>query len=226
MASQPPAEASPASSTNYAYDHWDDTRPEAHGYLTPCVLQELSRLPAGARILDLGCGNGAMSVQIHKQGHQVCGLDLSESGVAQARKLLPQFQFEVASVYDDLVQLFGGQFDAVVSLEVVEHLYDPRTYARRIHEALRPGGIAIISTPYHGWAKNILIAALGKHDFHFNPLYDGGHIKFWSRQTLTRLFTDQGFEVLKFIGTGRIPWVWKSMVLVIRRPAAANGSAK
>ena len=50
-------------------------------------------------------------------------------------------------------------------------------------------------------------------DKHANPLWDGGHIKLWSKKNLTHLLTEQGFKVTHFVGYGRITYVWKSMVI-------------
>jgi 2-polyprenyl-3-methyl-5-hydroxy-6-metoxy-1,4-benzoquinol methylase len=101
---------------------------------------------------------------------------------------------------------------------VIEHLYDPRTFIRRVQECLRPGGVLVLSTPYHGYLKNVFIALSAKFDAHVEPLWDGGHIKFWSRSTLTALLEEMGFRVAGFVGVGRIPYLWKSMVLVSYRP--------
>jgi 2-polyprenyl-6-hydroxyphenyl methylase/3-demethylubiquinone-9 3-methyltransferase len=62
------------------------------------------------------------------------------------------------------------------------------------------------------------LAASGKLDAHFTALWDGGHIKFWSRGTLSALLQDAGFEVVAFRGAGRWPWLWKSMLIAARRP--------
>jgi len=182
-------------------------------YLWRPVLGQLAPLPGGGRVLDAGCGNGFFAKQLRERGFDVVGMDLEESGVEHARKLCPDVHFEVASVYDDIAARFG-QFDAVVSLEVIEHLYDPRAFVRRVRECLRPAGLFILSTPYHGYLKNLLIALGGKFDAHVSPLWDGGHIKFWSRRTLTRLLEEEGFRVDAFIGAGRLPGLWKSMILV------------
>jgi 2-polyprenyl-6-hydroxyphenyl methylase/3-demethylubiquinone-9 3-methyltransferase len=57
---------------------------------------------------------------------------------------------------------------------------------------------------------------MGKMDSHFNPLWDYGHIKFWSKKTLTRLFDEAGLGVTQFHRAGRIPILGKSMVLVLQ----------
>src|SRR5207244_287039 len=84
-----------------------------------------------------------------------------------------------------LERLGEEPFDSVVSAEVIEHLYTPRDFARGCFAALKPGGKFLCTTPYHGYLKNILICVLNQFDNHFNPLRDGGHIKFWSLKTLT-----------------------------------------
>ena len=176
-------------------------------------------IPAGATVLDAGCGNGAFAGMLAGAGYDVAGVDLSESGIANARRTYPDVPFERASVTDDLAAVFGRQFNTVTSLEVVEHLYDPRAYAAALFGALEPGGTAILSTPYHGYLKNLALAVAGKMDDHFTALWDGGHIKFWSRRTLTRLLAEAGFEDVRFRGAGRLPYLWKSMILSARRPA-------
>ncbi|MFH5805521.1 class I SAM-dependent methyltransferase [Alienimonas sp. DA493] len=176
-------------------------------------------IPWGASVLDAGCGNGAFAGTLAAAGRDVVGVDLSESGIAAARQAHPGTRFEVASVTDDLVGRLGRRFDVVTSLEVVEHLYDPRAYAAALFDVLRPGGGVVLTTPYHGYLKNLALAAAGKLDAHFTVLWDGGHIKFWSRRTLTTLLTDAGFEDIQFRGAGRLPYLWKSMILSARKPA-------
>jgi len=78
-------------------------------------------------------------------------------------------------------------------------------------------GYLIVTTPYHGYFKNLALAILGKWDQHLTALWHGGHIKFWSRATLTQLLVNNGFHVMDFRGVGRIPWLWKSMVIVARK---------
>ncbi len=107
----------------------------------------------------------------------------------------------------------------VISLEVVEHVYAPRTYAQTLFNLIEPGGTAIISTPYHGYWKNLALAVTGKMDRHFTVLWDHGHIKFWSIETLTKLLAEFGFVDIRFHRVGRIPQLAKSMIAVARRPA-------
>ena len=190
------------------------------GYLAEPVLQLLSGCGTIGRLLDGGCGNGSLARLYTHVAQEVYAFDLSESGVEMARKNLGAQRARVASAYDDFAALFPGvtSFDAVVSCEVIEHLYEPRKFLQRAHAALAPGGHLIVSTPYHGYLKNLVLAATGKMDAHFTALWDGGHIKFWSRATLTELLLECGFDEVCFRGAGRLPLLWKSMVLRARKP--------
>ena len=84
------------------------------------------------------------------------------------------------------------------------------------------GGTAILSTPYHGYWKNLALALSGQMDRHFTALWDHGHIKFWSMRTLTILLEAAGFHDIRFERVGRIPPLAKAMIAVARRPVSAR----
>lgn len=191
-----------------------------NAYLLDPVLALLRAGPRAGRLLDAGCGNGSLSASYLPYAREVYAIDLSETGVAFAGSAIGQARVRVASVYDDFTQLFTGaaSFDTIVSTEVIEHLYEPRAFVRRVLEALTPGGQFIVTTPYHGYAKNVAVALAGKFDAHVGPNWDGGHIKFFSRATLTELLAGEGLSDISFVGAGRVPFLWKSMVLRAVKP--------
>jgi len=194
-------------------------------YLAP-VLERTVRIAAkvqgmgeGVRVFDAGCGNGAFAARLLRNGYQVIGCDASEMGIAQAKANFPDGEFSVASVYEDLSIRFGSEYDIVISSEVVEHLYAPRELVKNAFSLLKSGGYFILSTPYHGYLKNLALALSGKMDKHFTALWDGGHIKFWSQSTLGQLLMEAGFSNLSFKGAGRIPLLWKSMIITAQKPS-------
>ena len=170
------------------------------------------------RVFDLGCANGFVADILDRAGFSVSGVDTSRSGIAIANREHPHIGLQLGSAYDDLRSVHGT-FPIVISLEVVEHLYSPRLFASRLYDLLEPNGIAIVSTPYHGYMKNLMIAVTGEFDRHVNPLWDNGHIKFWSKRTLRQLLCSAGFQPPHFVHAGRVPWLAKSMIAVARKPS-------
>jgi 2-polyprenyl-6-hydroxyphenyl methylase/3-demethylubiquinone-9 3-methyltransferase len=79
------------------------------------------------------------------------------------------------------------------------------------------GGVAVVSTPYHGYWKNLVLALAGQTDKHYTALWDHGHIKFWSMDTLGQLLREAGFKSIEFRRVGRIPTLAKSMIAIARR---------
>jgi 2-polyprenyl-3-methyl-5-hydroxy-6-metoxy-1,4-benzoquinol methylase len=199
------------------YPYYSAQADHTRGYLLPSVARALSCSSTGA-VLEVGCGNGGTAEWLRCRGWNVTAIDTSESGVAIAQKQYGGIRFEVMSACDDLHRNLG-EFDAILSLEVIEHLYDPRTFVRNAFSALKPGGVLVLSTPYHGYFKNLALAVSGAMDAHFTALWDGGHIKFWSMRTLGKLLHSAGFAQIEFDRVGRtIPALAKSMVVRARKP--------
>lgn len=204
---------------------WTSAGPQgSHEYLLPAALAEVARVGGGRplRILDLGCGSGHVAAELARRGHEVVGVDVSADGIRLARDTyeaaLPGLRFHVGSVYDEgLEASVGGAVDCVLSLEVVEHLYLPRALFARAAEVLRPGGALLVSTPYHGYLKNLAISLAGGWDRHWGVDWDGGHVKFFSPATLGRMAAAAGFGEIRFRGVGRAPLLWKSMLMAARR---------
>jgi 2-polyprenyl-3-methyl-5-hydroxy-6-metoxy-1,4-benzoquinol methylase len=190
-----------------------------HARFLPHVFALADDLKAGTRVLDIGCGNGFTCGEFLKHGCTVVGIDLSESGIEIGRRTHPDVRFELCAADSNLLtNLREPPFDVVVSTEVVEHLYDPREWALGCFKALKPGGRLICTTPYHGYVKNLALSVFGRWDSHANPLWDGGHIKLWSRATLTQLLRETGFTNLYFRGVGRFPLLWMTMVMAADKP--------
>ena len=203
------------------YHYEDANQTYAHRYLMPAVLkilnEERERRGGGPlRIFDLGCGNGSVANDLAQRGYTVKGVDASEEGIEQAARAYPNLDLQIGSAYDDLAVRFGT-FPVVISLEVVEHLYCPKKFAACVVSLLEPVGTAIISTPYHGYLKNLAIAVAGGFDRHATALWDHGHIKFWSTATLGKLLLDAGLRDMTFIRVGRVAPLAKSMIAVVRR---------
>lgn len=198
-----------------AYEH-SEKSPYTDPYLSPIIF-DICRRYSVKNVLDIGCGNGYMCKRLVDSGLRVVGIEPSESGIQIARKVAPKAKFYKLGVYDNSDIIAESDFDMAVCTEVIEHLYYPFRLPMFAKEKLAPDGILVISTPYWGYLKNLVVSLLNRWDRHHNPLWDGGHIKFWSRKTLTRLLELNGFTVLEVLGTGRrLPFLWKTMLVVAR----------
>lgn len=203
------------------YRYETSTLNSSHGYLLPSLLWSLHETgltdSSDKKVFEIGCGNGSVAAVLASHGWTVSGIDPSKQGIEHARANYPGLDLHIGSAYDDLSEKYG-RFPVVVSLEVVEHVYNPRKYAATLFSLLEPGGTAVISTPYHGYWKNLVMALSGKMDAHFTALWDHGHIKFWSIETLSILLSEAGFVDIRFDRVGRVPALAKSMIAIARKP--------
>ena len=197
---------------------WTPEAPHSCAYLVDPVVA-LVRASGARRVLDLGCGNGHLCRRLRAEGFDVVGMEPDAEGAAQARRLAPGLRVHALGVDHAPADLLANEapFDLVVSTEVVEHLYAPRRLPRFAAAVLVPRGQLLLTTPYHGYWKNLAIALAGRWDHHHTALWEGGHIKFFSRATLGRLLDEEGFDVTGFQGVGRLPGLWKSMIVAGRR---------
>lgn len=123
---------------------WDDGElTHAHSFILPVLDKILTSLAteknADKRIFDLGCGNGSTANYLSKKGYDVTGVDPSEKGIQQAKESYPHLKLFNGSAYDYLSKEYG-QFPLVLSLEVVEHVYAPRDYAKTLYNLTSEGG--------------------------------------------------------------------------------------
>ena len=100
-------------------------------------LVELLAPRAGERILDLGCGTGALTAEIAGRGAQVLGVDQSEEMISHARKQFPALKFEVLDARE---LRFNTEFDAVFSNAVLHWIPEAEQVVSGVARGLKPGG--------------------------------------------------------------------------------------
>jgi 2-polyprenyl-3-methyl-5-hydroxy-6-metoxy-1,4-benzoquinol methylase len=161
------------------------------------------RVGAGARVLDIGCGEGRFALELARAGVQVLGIDIAEEPLRRARARHPELDLRRVEV-EGPWQLEDASFDAVWAGEVIEHVADTAAWLSEVRRVLRSGGSLIVSTPAH---ERFTLArlALSRRAYarHFDPL--GDHLRFYSRNTLSALIGEFGFEQIQVQRAGGRP---------------------
>lgn len=118
-------------------------------------------------------------------------------------------------IEDELPTELRDGFQVAISTEVIEHLYRPGMLFERATES--GATRMLLSTPYHGYVKNLAIAATNKFDHHWEAFRDGGHIKFFSVATLGVVAERHGWSIRDVQRVGRVRPLAKSMIVDLVR---------
>jgi len=137
-------------------------------YITTQIAAEFNRnlsddLPfKGLRILDIGCGGGLLSEPMARLGADVVGADAAAGNIPVARTHAEQsgLTIDYRHTTAEALAEAGEQFDAVLNMEVVEHVADPQAYLNACHALLKPGGLMICSTLNRN-PKSYMMAIIG-----------------------------------------------------------------
>lgn len=138
-------------------------------------------------VLDFGCGEGFVIDALAARGVELSGyegLDLRPDAVAEARSRWPAMKFTVASVFD--TSFDDAQYDVVMALEVLEHLYDPTEALRRLVSLT--GGTLLLTVPNEPWFQLVNLARgrdlirLGNHPEHVQHWTPTSFAEFVSQQ--------------------------------------------
>jgi SAM-dependent methyltransferase len=176
----------------------------------------LSReLPAGARILDVGCGRGVTLGALAEQGFKVHGLEISAEAASGAD---PRVEIRIAENLKD-AEYRTASFDQVIIWHVLEHMNDPAGTLREVHRILKPGGRLIVAVPNFSSLQARFTGAawfhldLPRHLFHF-PL-----------PALRRLLTLTGFHVrsVHHFSLRQNPFGWIQSLMNRFGPLPRNG---
>lgn len=112
------------------------------------ILENISsRLPIGSKILDIGCGNGVISMHLGSIGFQVLGIDVSDKTIQTAIRQNTQSNVSFQQKSAEDLSKEGQSFDAIICSEVLEHLELPGELLEKIYAILNNDGILIATVP-------------------------------------------------------------------------------
>jgi 2-polyprenyl-6-hydroxyphenyl methylase/3-demethylubiquinone-9 3-methyltransferase len=187
-------------------------------YITQQIAAEFDRdlsRPSpfeGLRILDIGCGGGLLSEPMARLGADVVGADAAARNipVAQVHADEQGLNIDYRHTTAEELAAAGEQFDAVLNMEVVEHVADPLAYLTACHDLLKPGGLMTCSTINRN-PKSYLMAILGaEHVMRWLPKGTHEWSKFITPDELYDLLRKAGLDPVDRKGFvfNPIAWSW------------------
>jgi 2-polyprenyl-6-hydroxyphenyl methylase / 3-demethylubiquinone-9 3-methyltransferase len=166
----------------------------------------------GLRILDIGCGGGLLAEPMARLGADVVGADAAAGNipVAQVHAAQSGLDIDYRHTTAEAMAEAGEQFDAVLNMEVVEHVASPIDYLTACHELLKPGGLHICSTINRN-PKSYMMAIVGaEHIMRWLPKGTHEWSKFITPDELFDLLTRAGMTPVDRKGFvfNPIAWSW------------------
>jgi methionine biosynthesis protein MetW len=180
------------------------TLPNGEVVLFPRGLRQdaaLSLVEAGDRLLDVGCGRGAVAALLSTRFRSVHGVDSDEEVLAEARRRGVSTQH--VDLDRDSLPYEDGSFDAALCLEVIEHVLDPPRLVRELARILRPGGRLYLSTPnvrFLGYLRTLVIGGRFPDTSADPAMFRGGHVQFFTFCDVEELLRAAGFDHMSHRG--------------------------
>jgi SAM-dependent methyltransferase len=165
------------------------------------------------RVLDLGCGDGRISGELAAAGAQVTGVDASEVALERARAAHPDIHF-VRPAEDGSLPFEDGSFDAIVAVNLLEHVADTQRLMSEARRVLSPRAVIAIAVPFHGRlqaAWDALISFERRHD----PLEPT--LRFYTRRSLAALLAQFGYGEVELGAAGGVPLRRRTLLARARR---------
>jgi 2-polyprenyl-3-methyl-5-hydroxy-6-metoxy-1,4-benzoquinol methylase len=164
--------------------------------------------------LDVGCGTGTVVGALAADGLRATGMDVSARAIELASAAHPGCRFVHSGVETVPWPVEPGSVDVVVAFEVIEHLLQPELLLEGARDALATGGRLALTTPYHGRAKNVVLA-LTSFERHF--AVNGDHIRFFTDAALESSLERAGFAVDRVCHFGRFRPLWAGVYVSGRK---------
>lgn len=173
-------------------------------YYAHARTELLPYIPTGIKsALDVGCGGGAFGALLKQ--HTNCEVWGIEPNKVAADMAVTKLDKAINGLFSkDMPELGGKKFDAIFFNDVLEHLPAPDETLSNCIDLLTDNGYIIASIPNIRWYP-VILSLLRYKDFKYENagVMDKTHLRFFTKKSMIRLFTDAGYKVLKIEGINK-----------------------
>jgi 2-polyprenyl-3-methyl-5-hydroxy-6-metoxy-1,4-benzoquinol methylase len=167
------------------------------------------------KVLDIGCGAGALSEAIKNKGYIVWGIELNNEAAQKAKKRIDRVINEDLLKFNEIKRIIGeNSFDYIVFSNVLEHLYDPFLVLQNYLIFLKKGGLVLISVPNAAVWTNRIKLLFGKFDYCDTGIMDRTHIRFFTFKTAKLIVKKSGCSIKKIDYT---PFILRTLLPFIKK---------
>jgi 2-polyprenyl-3-methyl-5-hydroxy-6-metoxy-1,4-benzoquinol methylase len=166
-------------------------------------------------VLDIGCQQGQLRELLASQLNRYVGIDRQVEDVLEAKQRYPDSEFRVLDIDDEPLG-YDAEFDTIVLIAVIEHIFNLKYVGKNIARALKPGGSVVLTTPTP--FGNDVIHRLGAGLGLFSPEAADDHIAIFNRKRIAIFAKEAGLVVSEH----RRFQLFCNQIAILRRPDSAS----
>ncbi len=185
----------------YAYDWWN---PRGHykflHKLNPVRLEYIkSKVDLNnTKVLDIGCGGGILSEEIHKSGADVTGIDISEKSIKIAQSHADEKDLKITYLKESIFDISNksiGKFDTIICFEMIEHVDNPEELLEVINKLSKKGTNIIFSTINRNLKSFLMTKVLAEYIMKIIPIGTHQYDKYITPSELSNKIENQGLTL-------------------------------
>lgn len=170
------------------------------------------------KILDVGCGFGALGEELQKRNNVVYGIDLSKYAISVAKSRMEMaFVTDATDIENLPSEIKNEKFDLIIFADILEHIYNPLELLQKYSCFLKPNGQIITSIPNVATWNVRFSLLFGSFTYKDTGTLDRTHIRFFTRRTAQNLIQNAGYKIIRLDITPNffrpfVPWIKQKFI--------------
>ena len=158
------------------------------------IMREYREDVEGIKVMEIGCGSGDLLKTLQEKGADVFGVEVSESAIVFCKdKGIRCEKADLSCIQiEESKMVTAGAFDMCIFVEVLEHIFDYFRLLSNINRSLKLRGQVFFTTPNFNDIRRLVSYVRGKS---CSQMQNIGHIRFFSKDYLKKVFTIEGFAI-------------------------------